>query len=188
MIAILAKVWAYRTEILLAIQVLSALRKTAAEFAREYIRRKIRAEMKRQLLVVGGQLSLLLAALVWQANSPGLAAEGFASTALWGITLYNIYKLSVWTIPELIALRRSLKSKTGYALKYLLEVSLVTELLQMDVVFLALCLSLGVGSRTWVSASFSYTEPWKKLFSTSSPTAPRRRRIRRDGVSPHGGT
>jgi DNA polymerase-3 subunit alpha len=68
------------------------------------------------------------------------------------------------TIPELKSIYRLLRGKTGFALKYFLEVSLVTELMQLNLVFLVLCLTAGISSRTVLGMAFSYLRPWNELF------------------------
>ena len=141
-------VWVYRTEILLAVQVMAALRKSAQEIAREYIRKKIKTKLKHSLGVVGFQVAVLLSVLFLNRELPSLASRLLASLILWGITVYNLLELTLVTIPELRSLHRTLKGKVGYALKYLLEVSLVTELLRLNILFLAICLVLGISSRT----------------------------------------
>ncbi len=176
---LLEKVWVYRSEILLAIQVLSRLRKSAQEMAREYIRRKIETKLKRAIAVVGGQL-LLFVGLILLANAfPGWTTQALASLVLWAVTLFNLSQLCLVTIPELRSLHRSLRGKTGYALKYFLEVSLVTELLRLNVFFLAFCLAVGISSRTVLGGRFSYFHPWMNRAVPHRERHPRHRTIKR---------
>ncbi len=162
---IFQRLWTYRNEIFLAIQVLSALRKTAQEFARDYIRKQVETRLRKQIWVVLGQIALLGLAFLLTQVSPGLPSVLLASMSLWVLTIFNLYQLIFSTIPELVALHRTLKGKIGYAMKYFLEVSVVTELLRLNVLFLFVCLALGISTRTVVGAAFSYCDPWVKLWN-----------------------
>ena len=161
--------WAYRTEILLAVQLVAKLRRTAQEVARDYVRRRIETGLRHSLKVVGFQILLFVALTSFARSVPGLGPELLCSVALWAVSLFNLLELTLVTIPEIRALRRTLRGKTGYALKYLLEVSLVTELMRLNVLFLAFCLAIGVSSRTYLGAHFSYTRPWAKLWRVDTP-------------------
>jgi len=171
MLWLLKGAWMYRSEIVLLIQVLSKLRKSAREFTRDYIRKQMETRLKKQIGVVLGQVGCLVVSFWLTQAAPGLGSELIASTVLWMITVYNLNQLIFSTIPELKALHRALKGKLGYALKYFLEVSLVTELLRLNVLFLALSLALGISTRTVVGSAFSYFDPWVKLVD---PQASRR--------------
>lgn len=184
MLTLLETIWIYRTEILLAIQILQKMRKTAQEVAREYVRRKVETKLKQSLMTVGGQILVLVALYYFNEDMPGLFARCIASLALWGITLFNLGQLTLITIPELRALYRLLRGKTGYALKFFLEVSLVTELLRLNVLFLAFCLVMGISGRTAVGNNFSYLRPWQELWEGHPPTAPRHRRHRKPDGEP----
>ncbi len=165
MLWILHKLWAHRTAILLGIQLLSALRKTAKEVAREYIRRRIRERLRRQVIIVTLEIGAFLLALYFCVEYPSLESRLFASGVLWCVTLYNVNDLFFTTIPELRALYKLLKGKVGFTIKYFLEVSLVTELMQLNVIFLSFCLIAGISSRTMIGLAFSYTQPWVELMS-----------------------
>lgn len=162
-------IWSYRAEIILAAQFLNALRKTAREVTRDYIRKKVQTKLKESLLVVSLQIGLLIFALALTASYPRLSTRLFASVVLWLLTLFNLFQLVFITIPEIRSLHRMLRGKVGYALKYLLEISLVTELMRLDIVFLAICLITGISSRTMLGTYFSYTKPWIQL-TLPSPT------------------
>jgi hypothetical protein len=157
--------WRYRSEILLAVQLLNALRKTARDTAREYIRRRVKQKLRRQILVLSSQLLLFLIAYGWCLEDRTLAPRLFASVVLWGVTLYNLLDWIFFTIPELIEVRRALRGKIGYAFKYFLGVSVITELMEGNILFLAVCVGLGLSSRTFLGASFDYIRPWVKLLS-----------------------
>lgn len=148
-------VWKYRSEIVLGVQFLAALRKSAKEATEDYIRKRIREKLRSQLIIVGVEIGLLILAL--------FLSPLWASIILWAITLYNLFELFFHTIPELRAVYRQLKGKVGFALKYFLEVSVATELMQMNVIFLVVCLLLGISTRTYVGSHFSYTKPWKAI-------------------------
>ena len=159
----LHSLWRYRWEIAAAAKFISQLRKTAREATREYIRRRIEQKLVKQIIILGFQILALVLAYVLYRKWPTLWMRLFASSILWGITLYNLRDLITQTIPELIQVRRALKGKVGYALKYFLEISLVTELMEGNVLFLFLCVGLGISSRTWLGYAFAYFEPWVDL-------------------------
>ena len=167
MMWLLRGLWVYKSEILLIIQVLSALRKTAAEITREYIRRKVSMGLKRSLAIVTVEIALFLFALFLNETYPSLAARLTASAILWVITLYNACELCFVTIPEIRAFNRLVRGRVGYAIRYVLEISLLSELMQMNVVFLVLSLVLGISTRTVVGIPFSYTKPWIDLISST---------------------
>ena len=161
----LAGVWKFRSEIVLGFQLLGALRKSAREIAREYIRRRIEAQLKHSLVAVAFQIGIL--AIVWLLDDRlgTLYTRLLASSALWVVSIYNAAVLIGRTIPEMRSLRRTLRSRSGYALKYLLQVSIATELMQWNALFLFFCLSGAISSRTLIGAAFSYFDPWLELWS-----------------------
>lgn len=173
MIGLVRMVWRYRAEITLAVQFLAAIRKSAKEATQEYIQKKIREKLRRQLTIVFIEIGLLAFAYGMTQWFPGEGSALFASAALWAVTLYNLFELLFHTIPEIRAVHRQLRGKVGYALKYVLEISLVTELMQLNIVFLAICVGLGVSTRTYVGSRFSYLKPWKAL---SHHVAPKHRK------------
>lgn len=182
MLPLLQTIWVYRAEILMAVQLLNALRKTAREVAREYVRRKVETKLKQSLAAVSSQFVVLVALYRFNVDYPGLFAQCLASLALWAITIFNLGQLTLVTIPELRALHRMLRGKTGYALKYFLEVSLVTELLRLNVVFLAFCLVIGISGRTVLSGAFSYVAPWQELLDSGGKHRPHRRKPNDSGA------
>jgi len=157
--------WKYRSEIILAAQFLRALRKTAQETAREYIKRRAKQKLKRQILVLSAQILLFLVAYQWCRVDKSLGPRLFASTVLWVVTLYNLFDWIFFTIPELLEVRRQLRGKVGYAFKYFLGVSVVTELMEGNILFLAFCVFVGLSSRTLIGITFQYVEPWAKFFA-----------------------
>lgn len=170
-------VWDYRNEIILAVQLLKKLRRSAAEVTREYIRRQVETRLRHAIFIVLSQGLLFLAAYWLVSKYPSTGTRCFASLVLWSVTLFNLSELLLITIPEIMALHRTLKGKVGYTLKYLLEVSVVTECLRFNVVFLAICLATGISTRTVIGTRFSYVKPWKQLIA-SAPHAPYKKRHR----------
>ena len=168
-------VWRYRSEIVLAVQFLAAVRKTAKEATEEYIRRRLQAKLKSQILTIVVEIALLCGSLWLCHTYPALWSSLIASTLLWAITLFNLFELLFRTIPEIRAVYRSLKGKVGFTMKYILEVSLVTELMQFNLIFLIVCIVLGVSTRTYVGAHFSYVKPWKQLATGQSTKTKNRR-------------
>jgi len=106
------------------------------------------------------QITLLLGALLWVNVKPSLLVRLGASTLLWIITLWNLYRFFQVTVPETMAVRRTLRGKSGYALKYLLRISLVTELMQWSLLLPAVCLTLAVVTRSALGTGVSYFAPW----------------------------
>lgn len=168
-------VWRYRSEIVLAVQFLNALRKTAKEATEEYIRRRVQAKLKSQIITISVEIALLCLSLWLCHRFPGLYSALVASALLWSITLFNLFELLFRTIPEIRAVYRSLRGKIGFTMKYILEVSLVTELMQFNLIFLAVCIVLGVSTRTYVGSQFSYVKPWKELATQHSAKSKRPR-------------
>ena len=165
MIWLFKGIWSYRSEIVIALKVLAALRRTAAEITQEYIRNTIKTRLKRSLAVVAFELFLLLFSLLLNSVDPSLPSRLLASFILWGVTLYNLGDLLFITIPEIYEVNRMLKSKMGYAAKYLFEISVINELMKFNIVFLFVCLALGISTRTLVGSYFSYFQPWKELWA-----------------------
>jgi len=160
MIWLFRAAWSYRNEILLTIQLVDKLRKTAAETAREYVRIQVRKSLVKGLLGLGFQLLLLTLAHQLNRYRPGLSSQLYASTVLWLITLNNVFQFCFFSLPELKGVYRMLRGKVGFAMKYFLEVSVVSEITRPHLILLAVCLVLGIGSRTQMSQSFAYFEPW----------------------------
>jgi hypothetical protein len=162
---VLYGIWTYRNEILLGAQFLASMRRTAREIAREYIRRRIAARLRRSLAAVGLQLGIL--ALAWALDSRfgTLQTRLLASGALWGITLYNALVLLRSTVPELRSLRRTLRTKPGYSPRYLWQVAIVIELMQWNSALPIMCFFLASSSRRTLGASFSWIDPWARLWS-----------------------
>lgn len=160
--------WKYRSEIILAAQLLNTLRKTAREAARDYIRRRAKQKLKRQIVILSAQVSLFLIAFVWCRQDRSLGPRLFASSVLWVVTLYNLVDWVFFTIPELLSVRRALRGKVGYAFKYFLGVSVATELMEGNILFLAFCVFLGLSSRTLLGITFQYFEPWARLLTELS--------------------
>ncbi len=155
-------IWSYRTEIILTLQLLEKMRKTAAETAAEYIRIQIRRGLVNGLLSLFFQISLLWVAHLLCLHRPGQRSERYASVVLWLITLNNLFQLFFFSIPELKGVYRLLRGKVGFAMKYFFGVSLTTELTRPSLLILIFCLILGLGSRTQMARSFSYFAPWHK--------------------------
>jgi len=161
---LLRAVWSYRNEILLTIQLLEKMRKTAAETAREYIRIQVRKSLLKGLLGLAFQILLLGLAHQLNGYKPGLESQLYASAVLWLITLNNLFQLFFFTVPELKGVYRMLRGKVGFTMKHFLGVSVVSELTHPNLITLAACFALGWGSRTQLSQSFSYFEPWLRWF------------------------
>ncbi|MBY0370325.1 hypothetical protein K2X33_06530 [bacterium] len=156
--------WFYRNEYLSMIRMVAEMRKSARDFTREYIRKRVKEGLAIGLSVVLFQVTLLLGALLLVTARPSLLARLSASTLLWAITLYNLHRFFAVTVPELKALRKTLRGKSGYALRYLLRISLVTELLQWNLLLPALCLGIALFTRSALGTGVSYFAPWLEAF------------------------
>lgn len=160
----------HHEEIYQGAKLLAKMWKTARQATQEYIRNRLRNQMARSLKVAGFQLALLGSAIVATVVYPSLFTQILGSLVLWAVTLYNLYGLIWVTIPELIQVHRMLRGKVGYALKYFLKVSVVTELMQGDLLFLGLSIGVAASSRSWLGLNMSYWDPWAQLLNL--PLAP----------------
>src|SRR5690606_6177428 len=103
-------------------------RKSARDFTRDYIRRRVREGLVFGIAVVLFQITLLLSCLLWATVNPSLLSRLVGSALLWTITIYNLHHFAFVTVPELYSVRKTMRGKVGYAMKYFLRISLVTEL------------------------------------------------------------
>ncbi len=152
--------WRYRKGILLGVAVVAELRKTAKDFTKEYIRRRVKEGLALGMALVLAQVVLLMGALLLVALHPTLLTRLIGSAVLWVLTVYNLHRFFTATIPELFAVRKTLKGKMGYAMKYFLRISLITELLQWNLLMPALCLIVAAATRTGLGMRLSYFVPW----------------------------
>jgi hypothetical protein len=164
MLWIAKALWVYRTEVYIGIQLLNALRKSAKEAAQAYIRNRFKQQLMRSLGTMLFQLTLLGSLFLLTSQYPILINRLIASAVLWWLTAYNIAIVCFVTIPELRAVHRSLKSKRGYALKYFLKVSVVTELMQGSALWLTVFTVIGWSSRSFLGSQISYWQPWAELW------------------------
>ncbi len=160
--------WRYRKEILLGIGVVSELRKTARDFTREYIKRRVKQGLVIGIALILFQVVLLLAALLLVAVRPSLFSRLVASSLLWLITGYNLARFFTSTLPELRAVRKTLKSKIGYTLKYVLRISLATELMQWNLILPLICLAIAALTRSAIGTNVSFITPWVQAFEQLS--------------------
>lgn len=158
--------WRYRKELVAGVQVVAEMRKSAKDFTREYIRRRVKQGLVTGLAQVLFQIVLLLGALLLVVAQPTLFSRLVASTVLWAITGYNLYRFFTHTIPELKAVRRTLrsKSKRGMVLKYFLRISIVTELIQWNLLLPAVCLFTAILTRSAIGTNVSFVRPWVDAF------------------------
>lgn len=162
---LLRQTWKYRNELILAAQLLAKLRKSAQEYARDYIRNRLRDQLAHQVIIILVEIGLLVAAHLVTKNEASLVNRLFSSSVLWVITLYNFFHLLLFTIPEMKNVYRLMRGMTGFALKHILGVSLVTQLMEMEIVFLAVCVVLALSGRGVAMHGFSYLEPWRELMA-----------------------
>lgn len=156
--------WRYRKELIAGVQTVAEMRKSAKDFTREYIRRRVKHGFVAGLAQVLFQIVLLLGALLLVVVHPTLFSRLVASALLWAITAFNLYRFFMNTIPELRAVRKTLRSKTHHALKYFLRISIATELMQWNLLLPTLCLATAVLTRSAIGTNVSYFAPWIEAF------------------------
>lgn len=151
--------WKHRSSLILIGRIAAEAWKTAKEVTREYIRFLVRKKLKRQIAIISLEIGILALAHAGVRAYPGLASRMGASLALWGVTLYNLFDLFWFTIPELRQVYRTLRGRIGYTLKYFLQVSVTNELLEWNILF-------------WVFASFwpsAHALIWPRPLTTWPP-------------------
>jgi len=165
-VSLVSGAWKYRLAIILSIQFLNKAWKTAQSLTREYIRYRVKQKLKRQILIISIELMFITGAFIWNYNESTLISDLFASVVLWAVTLYNLFDLVFVTIPELRQVYKVLKGKIGFTVKHILKISLVTELMEWNIILLGFSFFLAFSSRTIVASAFSYTRPWMALFES----------------------
>ena len=87
----------------------------------------------------------------------------FGSALVWVLIAYNATRFFTGTIPDIAEARRHLSGPSGHGVRVLLGISVAKELVEMELLVLAVCLVLGVYVRFGVSSTFHLLDPWREL-------------------------
>ena len=146
------------------------VRAYARDFVREYIRKLVRERLRTGVVITVTQLGLL-AVTAFTVNRAGSPFGGrlFGSALVWILIAYNVNRFFTSTLPDLAEARRHLSGPLGYVVRDLLGISIVKELVEMELFVLAVCLVLGLYVRLGVSSTFHLLAPWHELFAIRRP-------------------
>ena len=136
----------------------------ARDFVRAYIQRLVRERLRTALSLTVFQLALLAATAVGvhESGSP-LGGRLLGSALVWVLIVFNAARFFGDTLPEIVEARRYLAGPLGYVVRGILGISIVKELVEMELFLLALCLVLGLYARFGVSGTFQLFAPWREL-------------------------
>jgi len=139
-------------------------RADARVFVRAYIRRLVRDRLRTGLFITGSQLVALGATsfCVRRFGAP-LGGRLFGSALVWFLIAFNLGRFLRTTLPEIMEARRYLAGPVGYVVRGMLGISIARELVEMELVVLAVCLVLGLSVRFGVSGTFHLFAPWQEL-------------------------
>ncbi|HWE22423.1 MAG TPA: hypothetical protein VG496_00660 [Myxococcales bacterium] len=142
----------------------------ARDFVREYIRKLVRERLQTGVAITLVQLGLLAvtAVAVKELGNP-LGGRLFGSALVWILIAYNVNRFFSSTLPDIAEARRHLSGPLGYVVRDLLGISIVKELVEMELFVLAVCLLLGLYVRFGVSSTFHLLAPWRELLSIRRP-------------------
>jgi hypothetical protein len=159
MLALLSRVF------VLAAALLGA-RAYARDFVGGYIRQLVRDRLRTGLLLTLSQLALLAAtAVVVRRLGDPLAGRLIGSTLVWLLLAFNLFRFATSTLPDIAEARRHLRGPFGHVARGLLGISIARELVEMELLVLALCLVLGMSARFGVSSTFDLFAPWRELLA-----------------------
>ncbi|MFL5312346.1 MAG: hypothetical protein ACJ79H_18080 [Myxococcales bacterium] len=136
----------------------------ARDFVRAYIRQLVRDRLVTGLLLTVTQLALLAATAfcVRRFGNP-LAGRLLGSALVWLLIAFNVIRFFRSTLPDIVEARRQLAGPVGYVVRGVLGISIVRELVEMELFVLAVCLVLGLYVRMGVSSTFHLLAPWREL-------------------------
>jgi hypothetical protein len=139
----------------------------ARDFVRGYIRRLVRDRLLTGLLLTVSQLALLAATAfcVRRFGAP-LGGRLVGSALVWLLIAFNVIRFLTNTLPDIVAARRQLAGPLGYVVRDMLGISIAKELVEMELVVLAVCLVLGLYVRHGVGSNFHLLAPWQELLAT----------------------
>ena len=145
-------------------------RTLARHVAREYVRSLVRLRLRQTLLIAAVQLAVVAAVYgVLRAGFDGWALRLAASAVVWGLIAFNAVRFCFGTVPELLAIRRTLRGSRGYAWRYLLGASVAKVLVELDLILLMAGVILAITARANLSSAFHLTAPWLELGSRVLP-------------------
>jgi len=138
----------------------------ARDFVRAYIRRLVRDRLRTGLVLTVSQLALLAATAfcVHWLGDP-LFGRLLGSALVWLLMAFNVSRFVRNTLPEIAEAQRHLAGPVGYVVREMLGISIVTELVEMELFVLAVCLVLGLYVRLGVSSTFHLLAPWQELLA-----------------------
>ena len=139
----------------------------ARDFVRAYIRRLVRDRLRTGLFLTGSQLALMAAtAFCVRRSGDPLGGRLVGSALLWFLIAFNVTRFLRSTLPDILEARRQLAGPAGYVVRGMLGISIAKELVEMELVILAVCLVLGLYVRHGVSSAFHLLAPWQELLAT----------------------
>jgi hypothetical protein len=138
----------------------------ARDFVRSYIRQLVRDRLLTGLLVTASQLALL-AVTAFGVHRFGYPLGGrlLGSAVVWLLIAFNVTRFITNTLPEIAEARRHLAGPVGYVVRGMLRISIAKELVEMELLVLAVCLILGLYVRLGVSSTFQLLAPWQELLA-----------------------
>jgi len=138
----------------------------ARDFVRAYIRRLVRDRLLTGLFLTVLQLALLAAtAFCVRRFGDPLGGRLFGSALVWLLIAFNATRFVRNTLPEILEARRQLAGPLGYVVRGMLGISIAKELVEMELVILAVCLVLGLSVRLGISSAFHLLAPWQELLA-----------------------
>ncbi len=139
----------------------------ARNFLREYIRELVRERLRAALAITASQFTLLAVTAfgVHRLRDP-LGGRLLGSALVWVLIAYNVTRFFTSTIPDIAEARRRLSGPFGHVVRVLLGISIAKELVEMELLVLAVCLILGVYVRFGVSSTFHLLDPWRELLAS----------------------
>ncbi len=151
--------------ILLAAGAWSA-RAYARDFVRAYIRQLVRDRLLTGLFLTVSQLALLAAtAFCVRRFGDPLGGRLLGSALVWLLIAFNVTRFVRNTLPEIVEARRQLAGPLGHVVRGMLGISIAKELVEMELVVLAVCLVLGLSVRLGVSSTFQLLAPWQEFLA-----------------------
>jgi hypothetical protein len=155
----------------LVVVVLAALaaRRHARDFVRGYIQKLVRVRLRSALTITVAQIAALAAtALVVHRCGDPLAGRLVGSALVWFLLAFNLVRFFGSTLPEIVEARRYLAGPAGYVIRGMLGISVARELIEMDLLVLAVCLIVGLDARLEVSSAFHLVAPWQELLASAA--------------------
>ena len=141
----------------------------ARDFVRDYIRKLVRDRLRSALMLTISQLGLLAGtAFAVQTLGNPLPGRLLGSALVWCLIAFNLNRFFSETVPEIAEARRHLAGPVGYVIRGMLRISIAKELVEMELVVLAVCLVLGLSVRLGVSSTFHLLAPWREVLAPAS--------------------